>query len=449
MGFSHPQTIQIGGLRVVDLGAGVDPKSLPVTRTTYVGRDASAPWRAKAAERIEKHRKGDLAIRVLDAKGQPVPNATVSVQMTKPDFAFGSAVASDMIVQQSADGDRYRAWVKDNCSRVVIENHLKMEHWEKGLNPKTGVAWQNATTLKSLAWLKENGLEIKGHTLIWPSWRFSPKRLKDLAGDPVALKKAYDDHIVQILAATAPYDLVEWDVVNESFTQRDALDVLGDAVMTDWFKLARQHFPKGGLFYNDFGHLQSSRGNTTPFTQHIERVVKNLKDQGAPITGYGIQAHIGEGMPSPADVMEELDRLGTEFDLDLAITEFDLGVTDDQVHADYTRDFITACFASPRVRTFMAWGFWEGRHWIPRAAMIRKDWTERPATKVWNDLFKKEWWTNLKGTTDANGAWKGRGFRGLHEVKVTFKNPATGKLEERTAKVAIGETAQEVSVKLP
>ena len=100
-------------------------------------------------------------------------------------------------------------------------------------------------------------------------------------------------------------------------------------------------------------------------------------------------------------------------------------MSDDKVHADFTRDFITVCYANPRVTSFLAWGFWETRHWIPEAAMLRKDWTERPAAKVWHDLFKCDWWTNLSGTTDAKGAWQGRGFRGLHTITVTVAGKST------------------------
>ncbi|NBP09197.1 MAG: hypothetical protein EBU76_12170, partial [Gammaproteobacteria bacterium] len=39
---------------------------------TYSGRDATAAWRARAAERIEKYRKGDLTVRVVDASGAEV-----------------------------------------------------------------------------------------------------------------------------------------------------------------------------------------------------------------------------------------------------------------------------------------------------------------------------------------------------------------------------------------
>ena len=423
LGFDRAQTIQIGGLRVVDLGAGVPPQSLPVETVTYPGREANAAWRVRAAQRIEQYRKGDLTVAVVDAAGKPVSGAKIQVAMTKPDFAFGSAVAPDVIMEKNADGDRYRAWIKENCTRVVIENHLKWPSWENGLSPNAPAKWKNSTTLDSLAWLNKEGIEIKGHNLIWPSWRNSPKRLEALVNDPAALRKACEDRIASALKATAPYHLVSWDVVNEAYANHNILDILGPGIMADWFKQARREFSQGDLLYNDYAHLTSS--GTSKFKSAVEKIVKDLKASGAPISGMGIQSHVGESMINPADVVAELDRLAAELQMNLSITEFDLKMSDDKVHADFTRDFITACFANPRVTSFLAWGFWESRHWIPEAAMLRKDWTERPAAKVWHDLFKRDWWTNLSGATDAKGTWQGRGFRGLHTITVTVAGKST------------------------
>lgn len=441
LGFDRAQTIQIGGLRVVDLGPAVPPQSLPVeTATSYPGREANAPWRAKAAQRIEQYRKGDLTVAVVDAAGKPVIGAKVQVTMAKPDFAFGSAVAPDAIMENSADGDRYRAWIKENCTRVVIENHLKWPAWEYGLRPDAPPKQRNRTTLESLAWLNQAGVEIKGHNLIWPSWHNSPKRLAALAGDPAALREACEDRIASVLKATAPYHLVAWDVVNEAYANHDILDILGPGIMSDWFKQARREFPQGDLLYNDYAHLTST--GSSKFKKAVEKIVKDLKARGAPISGMGIQSHVGESLINPAEVVAELDRLAAELQINLSITEFDAKASDDQVHADFTRDFITACFANPRVTSFLAWGFWETRHWIPEAAMIRKDWTERPAAKVWHDLFKHDWWTDLSGTTDAKGAWQGRGFRGRHTITVTVAGQST------TVPAEIDGQPQTVTVRL-
>jgi hypothetical protein len=69
------QTVEFGGLTVINMGLGVAKQSLPHAKLNldYKGRELNAPWRKAAAERIEKHRKGDLKVLVTDANGRPLP----------------------------------------------------------------------------------------------------------------------------------------------------------------------------------------------------------------------------------------------------------------------------------------------------------------------------------------------------------------------------------------
>jgi endo-1,4-beta-xylanase len=116
--------------------------------------------------------------------------------------------------------------------------------------------------------------------------------------------------------------------------------------------------------------------------------------------------------------MEVLDQFAA-FGKDLQVTEFDINIPDEQIQADYTRDFLTLCFSHPAVKGFLMWGFWEGAHWLPRGAMIRKDWTKKPNYDVWNDLLFHQWWTDVSGATGADGIFRARGFLGDYEVDVT------------------------------
>ncbi len=444
MGTFRTQVLQIGGLRVVDLGRDIAPESLPVHAMGYPGRSATAAWRAEAAARIERQRKNDLSVRVVDAAGRPVAGAQVSVVMTRPDFTFGSAIASDALLRPGPDGERYRAWVQAHCDKVVVENHLKWPSWEWGAKSEDP-NWQRGTTLASLLWLQEHDIAIKGHNLIWPSWRFSPDRLKAMERDPQALAAACDEHIREILRATAPYGLVEWDVVNEAFSEKDIYQVLGGRqVLQGWFRLAREAYPvhgeQGGLLYNDYAHLVSA-GMLNAHKRFAEDVVKELKSSGAPITAFGIQAHIGGNMSDPGQVMAELDRLERELAIDLHITEYDLNIRDEACQADYTRDFLTACFANPRVKSFLMWGFWEGQHWIPAGALYRRDWSAKPQATAVEQLLAS-WRTDATGTTDAMGTYQIRGFKGLHRVVVTVAG------QERQATARIGDQPGTVVVRL-
>jgi hypothetical protein len=93
---------------------------------------------------------------------------------------------------------------------------------------------------------------------------------------------------------------------------------------------------------------------------------------------------------------------------------------DRSLQADYMRDYLIALFSHPNVGGVMLWGFWEGRHWRPDAALFERDWTPRPAARAWMDLVHREWKTDLTLTTDERGNARARGFCGDYDLRVTY-----------------------------
>lgn len=122
-----PQTIEIGGVRVLDFGAEFPLANLPLTPRSYVGRDADAPWRKTAAERIERLRKANLT--VTDAAGKPLPGVKVRAQMKRHAFGWGSAVDARTLLGDGPDSERYRQIVTENFNKAVLENDMK---WVRG-----------------------------------------------------------------------------------------------------------------------------------------------------------------------------------------------------------------------------------------------------------------------------------------------------------------------------
>lgn len=113
-----------------------------------------------------------------------------------------------------------------------------------------------------------------------------------------------------------------------------------------------------------------------------------------------------------------------------------------QLQADYTRDFMTAMFSHPAVEGIIMWGFWEGRHWFPSAALYRMDWSIKPNGQIWEDLVFKKWWTDIKCVTDRNGEYRTQGFLGDYEIEVHYKDevkliPITLSKEGRRVEVII------------
>ena len=275
---------------------------------------------------------------------------------------------------------------------------------------------------------------MRGHVLVWPGVKRVPANIKKMI---VHLKKNQDDDIVRQQLRQAVADRItwmatdmagkvnDWDVVNETFSNHDIMDVLdpkgtphGEGVMVDWFKLARKADPHAALFLNDYGILTNGSSWTT-HQQYFFDTVEQLLASNAPIDGIGMQAHFGAMLTSPTQLWEVLDRY-TELGLRIKITEFDMDLDDPQLMADYTRDFYTAIFAHPQVDGLLSWGFWEGKHWRPHSAYLDKNFNPRPHDIAMRDLLFKQWWTDLNLVTNIQGSVMPRVFKGEYQIQLRW-----------------------------
>lgn len=408
-----PQTLEIGGVKLLNYGPDVEPQDLPQTDFSYEGHEPDASWRQEAAERIDRIRKADLRIAVTDNEGRPVPGAKVAVRMQRHDFGFGTAIRSDWIVGgDSPDHERYRETLKKYFNKAVFEDDIKWHNWiDRSPNGKK----RREHVLAALDWLEAQDITPRGHVMVWPSWPRVPDFLRDLGDDPPKLRQAILDHITDQTSVLGRR-LAEWDVINESYAHNDVMNVLGRGAMVEWFQAAHKGAPDVKLFYNDYV-MFDGEGPGSP-SQYFYDTIKYFQENGAPIGGIGEQGHFGGSPPPPTRVLKVLDRFG-ELGLPIQITEFDIDTSDLATQVAYTRDFLTAVFSHPAVSGVMCWGFWEGRHWKPRAAFWSKDWQLRPNGEVWVELTTKKWWTNVDLETTGDGTAGVRGFRGDYEVTVT------------------------------
>ncbi len=420
------QKVQIAGLRLINYANTVKYADLPRVKLTYAGREADAQWRKDALQRIEKLRKADLKVVVRDAAGKPIPNAQVSAELVRHGFGFGTCV-SMRLLEDSKDGEIYRQKVKELFSTVVIENELK---------------WQNITGHKYVrsdalvAWLKENEIPTRGHCLVWPGQQFLPRHVLAMMDQPETLKKAVEDHVRETVSRYRG-QLIDWDVINEPFANHVIMDRLGNGVMVDWFKIAHEADPNVKLFINDYEILACGNMLSTPHQEHYYKTIKYLIDQGAPISGIGMQGHFSSNITSPENLLKILDRYAA-LGLRIKVTELDINLDDQELRADYMRDFHIALFSHPAVDGILQWGFWEGAHWIPNAALFSKDWSIRPHGQAFVDLVHGQWKTTASGQTDASGAYALRGFRGTYRVTAS----ANGKtIEQMTRLVSDGGEA--------
>ncbi|MBK1815456.1 endo-1,4-beta-xylanase [Luteolibacter yonseiensis] len=400
------QTVEIANVRVLNYGPDFDITKLPRQKDTYEGRGPGAPWRKAALERIESIRKADFSIRLRGKDGAPLANTAVEIELDRHEFGFGTCVTRGMLTMEGPDGDRYRDIVRRTCSRVVFENDLKPDTFPHDTQGK-------AELEKSMAWLEANGISIRGHYLMQEAvdgW--TRERLADPAKAREALLASSRERIAAIGDR-----VTEWDVINHPIAWKGA-EMLGqkgpplDGVGMEIFREARQltNLP---LCINEDQIFRPG-----PQQDKTYELLEKLKRDGVRVDGLGNQAHFHSSyLPSPEELLRVTDHF-TSVVPKQVITEFDIATNgDDQLAADYLRDSMIACFSHPAYDGFLLWGFWENRHWIPEAALWKKDWTPKPAALVWEEWLCENWHTKETLVSDADGRVSWRGFKGSYKVK--------------------------------
>lgn len=445
------QTVEVGGIAVMAFPQGSDISKLPRVTWNYTGREANAPWRKEAAARIERFRKGDLQIRVVDAGGKPVADAKVRAELKKHAFHFGNTVTGPQWFRTDADGQKYREIYNRYFNTAVLENDLK---WKPYIGD-WGESFNLENTLRLLRELKKSGKWTRGHLLVWPGFEHTPERFKSLHDKPEELRRVVRDHITHVMTQTHGL-LDDWDVTNETEGNRQYMDLMGREEMLHWYKMARTLDPKPRLNFNEptFGANGMEGGSFVPKEgENLRGWVDYLLKNGAPLGSLGDQAHGGRTEAvkggGPESLWKFYDEFYARYKKPMLLTELDVNIEDDQdpeqlsFQADKLRDSLTIAFAHPAFDTIVQWGFWENAHWFPKAALWRSDWTIKPIGQAYVDLMTKTWHTDAQVSTAPNGTARVRGFKGDYEVSVTTRDGKT-----QTAKAQIGDKPGQIEVRL-
>ncbi|MFK7932204.1 MAG: endo-1,4-beta-xylanase [Saprospiraceae bacterium] len=423
------QELELGGFTTINFGNTVAFQDLPNESGNqfYGGYELDAPWRATAAERIAQLRKADLTIQTTNTAGENVTDVPVKVQMLEHEFSFGTAIKGNLIAGNSDYNIIYENKLTNldgnghGFNTVVFENDLKWPAWED--------EWfvNKSELSNALSWITDNNLRARGHTLVWPGAENLPNDINQNIDDIDYIKNRVNEHIENILTYPKMQEVLQdWDVLNEVVTkttranrfQQETDYETGRELYVEIFNQARNIAPEAGLFINDY--ITLSVNNTAGDLQYdqLKQFIGELVAAGAPIDGIGFQGHIGGAPNDITSVLTTLDDFYDAYGLRAKITEFDLpSFVNEELGAQYMRDFMTAIFSHPSIDAFLFWNFWDGATWQNGGTnLYRQDWSETPAHATFVDLLFNEWWTNTELVSDASGTARENVFKGRYEI---------------------------------
>jgi GH35 family endo-1,4-beta-xylanase len=383
---------------------------------------------AGADARIEKYRKADATVTVVDAAGQLVPGAKIEVAQTQHAFLFGSNIFVWGKVGDSKGEEGYRQRF------AALLNYATLPFYWPMYEPKPGEP--NHDYAKQVAaWCKEQGILTKGHPL---AWNFAdPRWLSDDPNEIHRLQMARIDDCVARFAGL----IDRWDVVNEvTHYDRDEFLKRAPKQSAMWkkygpieftrecFTHARGVNPKSTLLINDYR-------TDPPYEKVIEQLVD--KDGKRLYDVIGIQSHM-HGGPWPNTTIWRTCERFARFGVPLHFTEATIlsghrswEKPKDAVAWDSTPEgeayqarevvrFYTMLFSHPAVEAITWWDFSDLHAWKNApAGFIRKDMSPKPVYDELVKLIKGKWWTNASLTAGADGKASLRGILGNYKVTVT------------------------------
>ncbi|MEJ2246162.1 MAG: endo-1,4-beta-xylanase, partial [Acidobacteriota bacterium] len=167
---------------------------------------------------------------------------------------------------------------------------------------------------------------ILGHNLVWHSQMardgFVDQNGKQLSRD--AMLKRMQNHIATLVGRYKGR-VTGWDAVNEAvdedrgWRQSRWLEIIGEDFMDYAFHYAHDVDPSADLLYNDYNmHNPGKR-------RFVVDWLEGAKKRGVPITGIGMQGHVGLGYPDINEFEKSIVAYG-KTGLKVHITEMDVDV---------------------------------------------------------------------------------------------------------------------------
>ncbi|MFJ2725074.1 endo-1,4-beta-xylanase [Streptomyces collinus] len=276
------------------------------------------------------------------------------------------AAARGKVVGTAVTGSKltgtYGAIAGAQFGSLTPDNAMK---WGSVEPTRGGFDWAEADQI--VAFAQAHGQQVRGHTLVWHSQ--NPSWLTNGSWTPAQLSGLLQNHISTEVGRYKG-EIAAWDVVNEPFnedgTYRTGLwyDGLGSGYIASALTWAHAADPNAKLYINDY-NVEGVDAKSTA----LYNLVKSLKQQGVPIDGVGLQAHLILGQV-PSTLQQNIQRFA-DLGVDVAITELDVRMAlpaDSGELAQQAADFrsvVAACVAVARCAGVTVWGFADSDSWVP------------------------------------------------------------------------------------
>lgn len=279
----------------------------------------------------------------------------------RPGFLVGTALAPAPLYSDAT----YQKTFFGNFGMFTPENALKRQFIE----PQPG-QYHFAPMDALIALAKQNDItHINGHALIFGE--ANPAYLTNMATNTFAARQAVEQNMDNYISTVVGHfkgRITSWDVVNEPLADYDTFDetsghiyrdhtyyhAMGESYIAEALRTAHAADPNAALYINEYGLEQNG-----PRWDTMLALVTSLKQQGAPLTGIGFQAHEYEASDKiDTNVLKAHFKQLAALGLNARISEMDVYDDDgQQVQATQYSAVLDACISDRTCVSYTTWGF--------------------------------------------------------------------------------------------
>lgn len=321
----------------------------------------------------------------------PPPAASLAELAQAKGLRFGSAVGAGPATGGSFRNPDYARLLKTDCTVLVAENEMKWQALRPGPD-----SFDFAPFDGIVAFAADNGLAVRGHTLLWHRSRWMPGWLEvfDFGANPASeaarlltthIKTVTDRYRGKILS----YDVVNETVMEDGTLAETAISraIGGTEALVDLaFHTAREQLPEAELVYNDYMSWEPGNEN---HRAGVLRLLEGFRKRGTPVDTLGIQSHIridtydpstGTGPKQEREWRQFIDEV-VAMGYKLKLTEFD--VNDQALPADvpsrdasvaaYARGYLDLMLSYRQTNEVLAWGMCDAYSWLQSFEPLRGD----------------------------------------------------------------------------
>lgn len=271
-------------------------------------------------------------------------------------FTLGVGINGSTLENQTLNMPEYMAVASKHFNSCTMTNLMKsgyiLDQQGSRQSAKDGdgsPVLSFATIDPTLEWCQANGMQMRGHTLVWhaqaPDWFFREGYTdngKYVDRETMLFRmESYIEQLMTHVQDNYPGVVYCWDVVNEAVdpgkgdsgsfflcrTESDGVPnpwyvTIGEDYVEMAFTYARKYAAEDvKLFYNDFNTYQVEKRDA------IYALCESLKEKGL-IDGIGMQGYWGVDSPT-IGVLETTIRKFAELELEIHITELSVGVDEE------------------------------------------------------------------------------------------------------------------------